>query len=437
MATLVSREHQEEKATNRKMLVKILQNIRFLARQGLPLRGHDDADSNFIQLAPSGPEVEVWMKKKTMKYISHDIQNGCLQIMALQILRELSQNICNSACFTIMADECTDTANKEQFTINIRWVGEDLQDHEDFIGLYTVDSISADCVVHTIKDALLRMSVKLSECRGQCMSRSRNGVATQIIREKRTVYTHCYGHALNLAVGDTVKQSKVCREALETAFDISKLIKFSPKRDAAFDRIKATIAKEDSGTGVGIRTFCPTRWILRGGAIGSILENYNVLKLWEECLEMRLDPDLKGRIIGVKTQMSQYNLLFGLKLCERILKITDNLSKTFQKQSLSAAAAHDLAELTIKTLKGMRTDEAFELFFQMVERLHGCTDTKELTLPRKGKAPKRIEIGEGDGYHSPTVQEHYRQQYFEAIDLAISSIQDRFDQAWVCYLSQP
>ena len=28
----------------------ILQNIRFLARQGLPLRGHDEIESNFIQL---------------------------------------------------------------------------------------------------------------------------------------------------------------------------------------------------------------------------------------------------------------------------------------------------------------------------------------------------------------------------------------------------
>ena len=69
------------------------------------------------------------------------------------------------------------------------------------------------------------MSVKLSECRGQCydgasnMSGSRNGVATQFMaEEKRAVYTHCYGHALNLAVGDTIKRSKVCCEALETAF---------------------------------------------------------------------------------------------------------------------------------------------------------------------------------------------------------------------------
>ena len=437
---LLSREHQEEKATNRRMLLKVLQNIRFLARQGLSLRGdHGDADSNFIQLmhlrSVDCPEVESWMTKKSNKYTSHDIQNECLQIMALQILREVSKKIRSSACFTIMADECTDIANKEQFTICIRWVGEDLLDHEDFIGLYEVESIHADCLVHAIKDALLRMSVKLSECRGQCydgasnMSGSRNGVATQFMaEEKRAVYTHCYGHALNLAVGDTIKRSKVCCEALETAFEISKLIKFSPKRNTAFNRIKAEIA-EDSGSGVGIRTLCPTRWTVRGNSIGSILENYVILnQLWEECLKTRLDPDIKGRIIGVQTQMSQYKLLFGLKLCERILKITDNLSKTLQHQSLSAAQAQDIAEQTTKTLKGIRTDEAFELFFQLVERLRNSTNTEEPSLPRKRKAPTRFKVGDGDSYHSPTIQEHYRRHYFEAIDLAISSIQNRFDQ---------
>ena len=129
-----------------------------------------------------------------------------------------------------MADECTDIANKEQFTIIIRWVGEDLQDHEDFIGLYEVGGITAESLVHAIQDVLLQMKVKLSECRGQCygasnMSGSRNGVATQIMaEEKRAVYTHCYGHALNLAVGDAIKQSKVSRDALETAFEISKQV---------------------------------------------------------------------------------------------------------------------------------------------------------------------------------------------------------------------
>jgi hypothetical protein len=60
------------------------------------------------------------------------------------------------------------------------------------------------------------------------MSGSKNGVAAKLlIKEKHAIYTHCYGHALNLAVGNTMKQSKVCCEALELGFEVSKLIKIN------------------------------------------------------------------------------------------------------------------------------------------------------------------------------------------------------------------
>ena len=36
--------------------------------------------------------------------------------------------------------------------------------------------------------------------------------------------------------------------------------------------------------------------------------------------------------------------------------------------------------------------------------------------------------GQDDGYHSSTVEDHYRILYFEAFDLAVSSIKERFDQ---------
>ena len=60
--------------------------------------------------------------------------------------------------------------------------------------------------------------------------------------------------------------------------------------------------------------------------------------------------------------MQQFNFLFGLKLCEHILKITDNLSKILQKKSLSAGEAQHVTELTVTTLKKMRTDNDFSLF---------------------------------------------------------------------------
>ena len=72
------------------------------------------------------------------------------------------------------------------------------------------------------------MNLSLKNCRGQCydgasnMKEGKNGVASQIIsKEPRAIFTHCYGHALNLAVGDTVKQSKLMRDALNTTHEIS------------------------------------------------------------------------------------------------------------------------------------------------------------------------------------------------------------------------
>ena len=42
--------HAQNKAENRKVLMKILQNVKFLGRQGIAFCGHEDVESNFIQL---------------------------------------------------------------------------------------------------------------------------------------------------------------------------------------------------------------------------------------------------------------------------------------------------------------------------------------------------------------------------------------------------
>ena len=47
----LSHQHQKEKETNRRMLLKVVSCIRYLARQGLALRGDgDEQDENFMQL---------------------------------------------------------------------------------------------------------------------------------------------------------------------------------------------------------------------------------------------------------------------------------------------------------------------------------------------------------------------------------------------------
>lgn len=61
------------------------------------------------------------------------------------------------------------------------------------------------------------------------MSGIRRGVATEFLSEEpRALYNHCYGHALNLAIGDTIKQVKLLRDTLDTCFEISKLLSSHP-----------------------------------------------------------------------------------------------------------------------------------------------------------------------------------------------------------------
>ena len=61
-----------------------------------------------------------------------------------------------------------------------------------------VDSIESSSIVEVLKDAILRLNLAMSNCRGQCydgaanMAGARNGVAVQMCAEEpRAVYSHC------------------------------------------------------------------------------------------------------------------------------------------------------------------------------------------------------------------------------------------------------
>ena len=99
IAEQLSLQHEAEKLTRRKNLLKNLSSVRYLARRGLPLRGDgDDKTSNFYRLlvtrGEDDPELLRWIDQKDgRKYTSHEMQNEMLKVMALQILREVAASI--------------------------------------------------------------------------------------------------------------------------------------------------------------------------------------------------------------------------------------------------------------------------------------------------------------------------------------------------------
>ena len=72
------------------------------------------------------------------------MQNEILKVMALQVLQEVVASLHSTAFYTIMVYETIDISNSEQVVEFIRWVDDNFNAHEDFIGLYQVDSICPD-----------------------------------------------------------------------------------------------------------------------------------------------------------------------------------------------------------------------------------------------------------------------------------------------------
>ena len=80
---------------------------------------------------------------------------------------------------------------------------------------------------------------------------------------------------------------------------------------------------------------------------------------------------MRGRILGTQSKMNTFDFLFECILGKIILKQTDNLSKSLQSLTLSAAEGHptlsaaegqEIAQDVIMTLEKDCNEKSFDLF---------------------------------------------------------------------------
>ena len=449
---LIDGQITQRRSIERKYLLDVLKCLRYLARQGIPLQGLNNEDNLTQLLLLFGTKDESIANrlqgKAGYKYTHHDVQNELLNIMATEVLRSKVSTIQERKFFSIMADEGTDVSNIEQLSFCLRSVDSEFNVSEDFIGFYELTNIKSETIVKAIKDILLRCHLSLENCRGQTydgasnMMGKRSGASTKILEEQpKAVATHCQGHSLSLAIKTLTKDCRILSETMGTVGEICVLVKYSPKREKILGAIMENIEGEFEELRPGYQKLdklCVTRWTVRAKCFKKILENYQaLLELWEQSLAEQLDSDTKARIIGCKSQMESFKFYFGLMLSQRLYSITDNLSKTLQKEKMSALKGKELADLTVKTFEGMRNERDFNLFYEKTKSSASKIEAVSApTVPRKRKRPNYSILLYVTGnpeataphYHPQTPYDHYKPIYFEALDSIVAAIKERFDQ---------
>ena len=119
----------------------------------------------------------------------------------------------------------------------------------------------------------------------------------------------CYGHTLNLLLVILLKQSSVMKDCLDTCYEVVKLIKFSPKREAMLHDQK----EECSSEAPGVRILSLMRWTVHAKFVTRIIANYDYIQLiWEIVVCATSNTEIKARICGVWSQMQSLSFCLVL-----------------------------------------------------------------------------------------------------------------------------
>ena len=346
-AQLLSANAQRVESNHEKLRV-IVKSVLFLGRQNIPFRGHrepstsgmdlaaltcDHNPGNFLALlhllASSGCDTlsTQFEASHGASYISPNIQNQIIQCIGDVIRTDIVEAVRKSKFFTVLCDEASDSSNKEQMSLVIRYVDEKHNIHEDFIDFLLCPSTSGASVATLILERVEQLGPDAAFLRGQgydgaANMAGRHAGAAAIIRSQypKARYVHCSSHVLNLCIVSASKTQAVS-DMWSTMTKLSLFFDNSPKRLTALVEAIATECPESKKT--KLVSLCKTRWVARHDSLstfealypavrwslGAIADNEN--RTWSA--DSRTDAN------GLLTRIESFDFLFPFIVAKKSL----------------------------------------------------------------------------------------------------------------------
>lgn len=300
-----------------------------------------------------------------------------------------------------------------------RYVNENLKSVEDFIGFYEMESTSAETLFCALNDALLRMGLSWSDCRGQCydgaanMSGCRSGVQARVrALQEEAMYVHCNAHSMNLAFQDAVAESKLCRDAMNVVKDIINTIRESPKRLAWFDSFRTG--------GNSLRPLCPTRWTMRVNSVASVLSNYKCLASFLYDVSEKSHGDVRYKSSGFLKQLGKFSFYFTLWLLKDVMSPMEQVNAAIQSPKLSLSDVKRNIDVLQNSLLSKRNDAHFNSFYEgVVQSARDISIVGDPKLPKARPVPHRFQDGGNSNTDVRTYSDpkaYFQSLYVQVID---------------------
>jgi hypothetical protein len=435
VATQLSNKVRSDQVTAFGVLMKIITSVRYLAKHGLALRGHESDAGNLQGLLnlreTDCPDLKVWRNTRYKNYTSWAIQNELLELMSHAVVRQMCINIRAAGAFAVMVDGTTDITVQEQESIVVRYVDHDLVPQEVFLGFFAQSNgTTGQALTAMLLDVFIRLALPLASLRGQTydgassMSGKYNGTQAMVAKQQPlALFVHCLMHAGNLVAQEAMETCSIIQDAASLTNDVAATCNRSTKLTSILRSIQAETNNRGS-----LRPLCPTRVLVRGAALKAVLAQHASLgeALAEYAEASSGEPASKAR--GLLKQINSGEFILGIMMALPALDLLENLNRAVQSRSFTISGAVQAMQVTCNGLETLRTEESFhKLFAACITR---CTelDVEAPVLPRVHNRPKRFEVGTTRNHQWGSAEEYFRVQNIKFIDSAISQLKRRYEQ---------
>ncbi|XP_059277816.1 uncharacterized protein LOC132032000 [Lycium ferocissimum] len=363
--------------------------IRYLLKEGMPFRGHNECVTStrrghFLDLlkwyADKKEDVKNVVLEKAPKNntttspdIQKDIVNSCTKETVNAIVEDL-----NGDYFGILVDDSKDVSHKEQMALVLRYVNKEGKVIEQFFGLVQVKDTSAKSLKEAIYSLLLDHSLSRSQIRGQGydgasnMQGEINGLKTLILKDNSSAYcVHCFAHQLQLTL----------------------MIKF--------EKIEELLVLGEVHTGSGLNQELG----LQRHILANEGANYH-----EKAMAKSLVEDIRS-----------YEFIYMLHLMLKILAITYDLNMALQRKDQDIVSDMKLVDFTKRKLQSMRESG----WNSLVEDVSLFCEKNGIMIP---KMDEKYGLGKSQRKSSSFIYSHHLrvEVFYAVIDLQLSELNNRF-----------
>ncbi|XP_020419519.1 zinc finger MYM-type protein 1-like [Prunus persica] len=240
--TIMIKQTDQSRINYRILLTAALDCTRYLLRQGLPFRDHDESEtssnkSNYVELLQFLVDhdekvcADVFENALgNLKYIAPKIKKDLVNSCAVETIDATISDMDN-AFFSILVDESRNVSIREQMAVVLRYVNKKGQVIERFVGVQYVSDTTSCKLKEEIEQLISSTNLSMSRLRGQWyddasnMKGELNGLKTQILREyPQAFYVHCFAHQLQLALVAVAKGNENIVTFFTTASNVVNII---------------------------------------------------------------------------------------------------------------------------------------------------------------------------------------------------------------------